>query len=318
MALLLREADVAGLLEMDPIVAAIEAAMRDLGSGAASNQPRQRVFAPGGLLNVMFAALPSAGCTGVKSYTVADGRARFLVTLFGLDGVPLALIEADRMGTFRTGAATGVAARALANPGRLRAGVIGSGWQARTQVQALSRCLDLSEVAVFSRDPERRSRFASDCERDFGLRVVPAATAEEAVRGSGVVVAITTSAEPVFEASWVEPGALVVGAGSNFPSRCEIPAALVAAAETVVVDQVETARNESGDLIQAEAAGAFDWGRAVALGDVLAGGAAGRLSEAGIVLFESHGLALWDVAAGAVVLAAARSRGAGETIELLP
>src|SRR5207302_10239923 len=85
MALLLREADVQRLVRMAEVVDALEAAMRELGGGTAQNEPRRRVFAPGSLLNVMFASLPSAGLTGLKAYTVGGGRVRFLVVLFGLD-----------------------------------------------------------------------------------------------------------------------------------------------------------------------------------------------------------------------------------------
>src|SRR5487761_1334273 len=103
--LVLREADVERVIQMDPVIAAVEAAMRELGSGVAQNEPRRRAFAPGGLLNVMFASYPGGGCTGLKAYTVAAGRARFLVVQFALDGSLQALIEADLMGAYRTGAA---------------------------------------------------------------------------------------------------------------------------------------------------------------------------------------------------------------------
>ena len=107
--LVLREADVERVIHMDSVIAAVEAAMRELGAGTAQNEPRRRAFAPGGLLNVMFASFPGGGLTGLKAYTVAGGRVRFLVLLFALDGSLQALIEADRMGAYRTGAATAVA-----------------------------------------------------------------------------------------------------------------------------------------------------------------------------------------------------------------
>src|SRR5579872_1540252 len=100
-ALILREADVQRLIEMDDVIAAVEAAMRELGEGVAQNEPRRRAFAPDGMLNVMFASYPGARCTGLKAYTVANGRARFLVVMFGLDGSLTALIEADFMGSYR-------------------------------------------------------------------------------------------------------------------------------------------------------------------------------------------------------------------------
>ena len=106
MTLVLREADVRQVIDMDAVIGAVENAMDELGRGVAQNEPRRRMFGPGGLLNVMFASYPGGGCTGLKTYTVAGGRVRFLVTTFALDGSLQALIEADLMGAYRTGAAS--------------------------------------------------------------------------------------------------------------------------------------------------------------------------------------------------------------------
>jgi alanine dehydrogenase len=126
---------------------------------------------------------------------------------------------------------------------------------------------------------------------------------------------MTTSHTPVIEADWVEPHALVIAAGSNWRNKAEVPADLVAKAQTIVVDQLAAAQLESGDLITAQEAGKFDWSRAVELGAILAGKWQ-RPEGTGITLFESHGLALWDLAAGSVVLTAARKRGFGEEVRL--
>jgi alanine dehydrogenase len=304
-ALLLREADVERLVDMGTVMEAVEASLVALGTGKAENQPRRRLFPPGGVLNVMFASWPEIGLTGLKSYTVASGGARFLVILYDLEGAPQALIEADRLGAFRTGAATGVAARGLSPPGPKTVALFGTGWQARTQAQALRLALDIAELRVFGRDPEKRSRFAEE----FGG--VPAPSAEAAVRDADVVVTMTTSAEPVLECAWVKPGAVVIGAGSNYPHRAELPADLVNSARAVIVDQRETARLESGDLLQA----GYDVDRALELGAVLAGKAALPPGD-GPVVAESHGLAIWDIAAGRTVLDAARREGLGEEIKL--
>jgi ornithine cyclodeaminase/alanine dehydrogenase-like protein (mu-crystallin family) len=314
-ALILREADVQELIEMDEVIAAVESAMKELGEGTAQNEPRRRAFAPGGLLNVMFGSYPGGRCTGVKAYTVADGKVRFLVVIFALDGTLQALIEADFMGSYRTGAATAVAVRALGPKGPVTVGLIGTGWQASTQALAISRVLDIKELRVFSRDHDRRSAFAREQGDALEVKTLAAASAEEAVRGADLVITITTSSSPVIDESWVEPHAMVVAAGSNFRNKAEIPPALVARAQTVVVDQLAAARLESGDLINAHEAGKFDWERAVELGAVLAGKWSPP-SERGITLFESHGLALWDLAAGSVVLAAARERGMAEEVVL--
>lgn len=316
MARVLREADVLRVIDMDAVIAAIEQAMRELGDGTAQNEPRRRAFAPGGLLNVMFATYPGGGCMGSKTYSVSDHHVRFLVTLFALDGSLTALIEADNLGAYRTGAATGVAARALATGSPAVVALIGTGHQATTQAHALSRALTVSELRVFGRDSERREAFAAERAQALGVRVVPATSAEQAVRDADVVVTMTTSATPVIESSWVKDGALVIGAGSNFANRAEIPSDLVARAHTVVVDQLATARLESGDLVAAHEAGKFDWDRAVELGAVLAGHAKPAPNDSGITLFESHGLALWDLAAASTIVPKAIAAGLGEELSL--
>ena len=301
---------------MDEVIAAVENAMRELGEGDAHNEPRRRAFTPGGLLNVLFASYPGGNCTGLKAYTVANGHVRFLVAVFGLDGGLEGLVEADFMGAYRTGAATAVAARALRAPAASTVALIGTGWQASTQALALSRVLEIKELRVFSRNPEKRGLFAAEQEEQLGVKTVDSASAEAAVRGADVVVTVTTSHEPVLEAGWIEPHALVTAIGSNYPNRVEVPVELVERAQTVVVDQLADARLESGDLIQAAEAGKFDWGQAVELGAVVAGRWE-RPERPGITLFESHGLAIWDLAAATTVLANARKRGGYEEIEFL-
>src|SRR5256712_4375459 len=317
MTLILRESDVQDLIEMADVIASVEAAMRELGDGDAENEPRRRLFPPGGLLNVLFASYPGGKCTGLKSYTVADGHVRFLVVIFGVDGSLQALIEADFMGAYRTGAATAIAVKALGLPGSATVALIGTGWQAATQALALSHVLEISELRVFSRNEDRRAAFAEEQHEQLGIITVDAPSAEAAVRGADIVVTVTTSHTPVIQADWVEPHALVAAIGSNYRNRAELPIELVERAQTVVVDQLGAAQLESGDLIQAAEAGKFDWDQAVELGSVVAGRWE-RPERPGITLFESHGIALWDLAAGSALLAAARPPGGCAKIALLP
>src|SRR6266849_3330027 len=269
---------------MDAVIGAVEKAMRELGQGVAQNEPRRRAFAPGGLLNVMFATYPGGGFTGLKAYPVAGGKARF----------PVAVL-------------------ALRPKGPATLAIIGTGKQATTQALAVSRVCEIVELRVFGRDAQRRAAFARDRQAELGVKTIATESAEAAVRGADIVVTMTTSSEPVLEADWVEPQALVVAAGSNYPNRAEIPADLVARARTVVTDQLAAAQLESGDLIQAHAAGKFDWDRATELGSVLAGKWHAP-DDPGITLFESQGLAIWDLAAASVVLPAARDRGLGDEV----
>src|SRR6267143_6737402 len=207
---------------MDEVIASLEQAMRELGEGEAQNEPRRRAFAPGGLLNVLFASFPGGKCTGLKAYTVSNGRVRFLVAMFRLDGALEALIESDFMGAYRTGAATAVAAKALGLPGPATLALIGSGWQAATQALALSRVLELKELRVFSRNADRRSAFAAEQEEQLGVSTIASPSAEAAVRGADIVVTVTTSQSPVLQADWVEPHALVAAIGSNYRNRAEV------------------------------------------------------------------------------------------------
>ena len=301
---------------MDEVIAAVEAAMKELAEGDAHNEPRRRAFFPGGLLNVMFAAYPGGKAAGLKAYTVSNGHVRFLVALFNQEGALDALVESDFMGAYRTGAATAVAARMLGTPRPATIALIGTGWQAATQALALSRVVEVEEMRVFSRNAEKRAMFAEEQADQLGVKTVDSPSAEAAVRGADVVVTSTTSHNPVLDADWVEPHALIAAVGSNFRNRAELPAELVERAQTVVVDQLATAQLESGDLIQAAEAGKFDWEQAVELGAVVAGRWE-RPDRPGITLFESHGLALWDVAAASVVVQAARQRGAYDEIEFL-
>src|SRR5262249_16358510 len=149
-----------------------------------------------------------------------------------------------------------------------------------------------------------------------GIPVAAASSAEAAGRDADVVVTVTTSPEPVLASDWVKTPALVIAAGSNFPNRTELPSDLVTRAQTVVVDQLAVARLESGDLIQAVASGGFAWERVNELGSVMSGGWK-EPAEPGITLFESHGIALWDVAAGVGGGAKAGELGLGEELGLL-
>jgi alanine dehydrogenase len=315
-AVILRESDVQDLIEMDDVIAAVEDAMQQLGEGDAHNEPRRRAFAPSGLLNVMFASYPNGNCTGLKAYTVSDGHVRFMVAMFKLDGALDALVEADFMGAYRTGAATAIAAKALGARRPSKVALIGTGWQGATQALALSRVVEIDEMRVFSRNADRRAAFAEEQAEQLGIQVVDAPSAEAAVRGADIIVTVTTSHAPVIDAAWVEPHAFIAAVGSNFRNRTELPADLIERAQTVVVDQLGVAQLESGDLIQAAEAGKFDWSQAIELSSVVAGRWE-RPDRPGIAIFESHGLALWDLAAASVVVAAARRRGGYEEIEFL-
>jgi ornithine cyclodeaminase/alanine dehydrogenase len=317
MPLWISEEDVGRLLTMDACIGAVEAVLRDLAAGAAANRPRARATIKGATLHVLPAASTALGRMAVKVYATSRGRARFVVLLFdaATSGL-LAVIEADRLGQLRTGAATGCATRLLARPDAAVLGIIGTGWQARTQVQAIARVRRLDEVRAFGRDRGRLIDFCGEIARTTGVPVRPAATAEAAARGAGIVVTATSAAAPVLEGAWLSPGTHVNAIGSNRADRHEIDAAVVARADLIVCDSVEQARLEAGELMQPGAArdGAAPLDRAVELAAVLAGTHPGRADARAITLFKSLGLGIEDLAAASHVYDRAVKAGAGQPL----
>jgi alanine dehydrogenase len=307
--LYLSEGDVASLVDPAEAVPVIEACFRRIAAGSVENLPRHRLRMPGGAYAVMAAVDSELGFAGTKSYAAVGGEASFVVSLFSLeDGSLEAVIEADRLGQLRTGAASGVAAAHLARAGATSLGVIGCGRQAETQVQAVRAAVPSIERAVaWCRTPERLAAF---CERTGA----EAAGSGQETAGCDVVVTITTAKDPVVRGEWLRPGALVCAAGANRPQARELDNVVLQRAAFVCCDSTEDARIESGDLIDPVAAGVLDWLEVHELHEVVAGTVSGRAAETDIVVFKSNGIAAWDVALGAEVLRRARERGAGREL----
>jgi ornithine cyclodeaminase/alanine dehydrogenase-like protein (mu-crystallin family) len=317
MPLLIREDDVARLLTMDDVLAAAEAGFRALGNGQAVNTPRTRSATPSGTLHVMHAAVPALGVAGVKTYTSGPRGIAFVAILYRLDdGQALAVIEANRLGQMRTGAASGVATKYLARPEAGAIGIIGSGWQARSQLTAIARVRPIALVKVYSRTPEHRGAFADEMIAELGTEVIAVDSAEEAVDAVDIVVTATTARAPVLSGRWLRPGVHVNAIGSNAASRQEIDLEAVRRSDRIVVDAVDQAVLECGDLIAAAREDEGLWGRVVDLARIVAGQAPGRQRAEEITLFESQGIALEDVVTMELVYRRARATGIGEALML--
>jgi ornithine cyclodeaminase/alanine dehydrogenase-like protein (mu-crystallin family) len=313
--LYLTEEDVSSLITMSDAMEAVESCFRRQGEGKATNEPRRRVRVPGGLLHVMFAADPEAGVLGLKSYTTFRGGTRFHVLLYGAtDGELLAMIEADRLGRLRTGAASGVATRHLARADASVMAVFGSGHQAETQVEAAAHARNLTEVRVYSRDPERREAFSQGLCARFGLWALPAESPEAAVEGADIVTTITSSTTPVFPGESLKAGAHVNAAGSNSLLKREVDNATVARAALVAVDSRPAVALEGGDLLSPLQKGLLYPEKIVELGSIVARRHVGRQSEDEITLFKSHGIALEDIALAAVAYNRAKERSLGREL----
>lgn len=313
--LFINEDQVGGLLSMEEALRAVEQAFSGLGKRQAVNIPRTRVRLPGHTLHVMSGGLPALNLTGLKAYTTTRSGAKFVVLLFREDtGEPLAAIEADRLGQMRTGAASGVATKYMAREDASSVGVIGTGWQARSQLAAVSGVRAVTSVKAFGRDRSRREAYCREMSEVLGVPVQPADTARACVEEVDVVITITSAAQPVLEGAWLAPGTHVNAAGSNALVRSEIDAETVRRARVVAVDSREQAKVECGDLLEPVEKGILHWDRVHELADVVAGHVPGRIEPADITLFESQGLAVEDVAVAAVIYERAKAEGVGQRI----
>ena len=309
MPLYLTEDEVAELLTPRDALDAVEACFIRLARGAVENLPRTRIDVGDGVFAHMAAADRELGLAGVKTYAWLPGGTPFVVVLFDLASAKLAaVIEADKLGQLRTGAASGVAATFLAKSDAKTLGVIGCGWQAESQVACIREALPaIDRVVAYCRSENRLEEFCA----------LVGAEAGESHRDAGeqdIVVTVTTSKDPVLRGEWLQPGALVCAVGANDPNARELDNAVLERATFVSCDSREQARLESGDLIDPVAQGLLDWLEVHELQDIVAGEVSGRESDEDIVVFKSNGIAAWDVAAGAAVIGLARERGVGRSL----
>ena len=309
MPLYLSEADVDGLLPPADAVEAVEGCFARLASGAVENRPRFRLGLDDGRLNVLAAADLELGVAGLKAYAAFRSGARFVVALFAADRPELlALVEADRLGQRRTGAASAVAAKHLARPGARTLGVIGAGWQAESQVECLRAALPgIDRVVAYSRTEERLDEF---CRR---FDAEPAEYNRDAAE-QDIVVTMTTSRDPVLRGEWLREGALVCAAGANRIDARELDNAVIERAAFVCCDSKEQARLEAADIAEPVEQGVLDWLEVHELAEVVGGEVQGRAHDEDIVLFKSLGIAAEDVAVAKVVYDRALERGVGESL----
>jgi ornithine cyclodeaminase/alanine dehydrogenase-like protein (mu-crystallin family) len=296
----LSEADVERLLSPAEAVDAVDACFRRMAAGAVENRPRYRLRLEHGALAVMAAADLELGYAGAKIYAGFGEGARFVVTLFRTAAPELvAVIDADKLGQLRTGAASGVAARHLARAGASSLGVIGCGWQAESQVACIRAAVPTIErVVAYCRTESALREFCeqNDCE--------PGKSHQDAGE-CDIVVTVTGSSDPVLRGEWLRPGALVRAVGANDGRRRELDNVVLERASFVCCDSIDDARLESADLIEPIGAGVLDWLEVHELQEVVAGELPGRQSDDDVVVFKSNGLAAWDVAVAAAVVAKA-------------
>ncbi len=315
--LFITEKDVEGLLNMEHALGAVEEGLRALGRGDATNRPRQRVATQDSTVNVMLASWPARGYAGFKYYTTSRAGIRFWVHLLdATTGELVAVIQADRLGQQRTGAASGIATKYLARPDASVVGVVGTGWQAESQLEAVCAVRSIREIRCHGRDPSRRERFARTMSSHLGVPVRAIGSAEATIRDADIAIAATNAPRPVIEGEWLRSGCHVNAMGANRLDTRELDDAAIRRCAFVTTDSIEQAKEESGDLVDPVKRGLITWDRVHEIGDVVAGKVGGRMNADDITLFKSHGIAIEDVAVASLVYERARDRGIGKSVSL--
>ena len=288
--LFITEQQVRENLPMSVAVNVVRETFEALRSKNAQNQPRRRLHLPTGtVLHSMAGSFGKYLGTKVYATNARHGAAHFFLLLFDAETArPLALFDANHLGQIRTGAASGYATALLSNPGASTLAIIGTGFQARTQLDAMREVREFKDIRVWSRDETKRYNFAVET----GTRAV--GSAREAVQEADVVVTATWSKDPVIEDAWIAAGTHINAMGSNQAQRREIPSDLIARAGLIAVDSIEVAKIESGDLILAP----VDWSdpRIADLANVEE-----RPAGDPVTIFKSNGLGVEDVSAAAYV-----------------
>lgn len=317
MTLHINEAEVQQLLTMSMAMDAVEEISRKQADGRVVLHPRRRFELPagGGFFHYMAAMDTESGFIAMKQYTYVKGVLRFLVPLYEIStGALLALIEADFMGQQRTGAASGVATKYLARQNARTAAILGTGGQAKTQLEAVAAARKLDSARVYSRDPERRANFCSEMSSRLGIPVHPAASAAEAVRGADIVTTATTSAKPVFDGQDIAAGAHMNAIGANHAHKRELDEIAISRAAVILVDSIEQSKQEAGDLIIPFQRQPKKWDAVRELDQLVSGKVPGRANDEQITLFKSNGIASWDLAVAEKVYALAKQKNLGREL----
>lgn len=317
MPLFLTESDVEKILTMPDALREVEIALRAYGEGGAQNRPRQRVRAANGVLHVMAAGWLARGYMGYKAYAGFRGGARFYFHLFDSNtGEYLAIVQADKLGQIRTGAASGVATKYLARADATTVALLGAGWQAEAQLEAICAVRAIQTVRVYSRDETRRKTFAEKMRARLNVTIDAVESAERAARDAEIIATITSASAPILKGEWLNAGAHVNAAGSNWAHRREVDSETLKRADAIFVDSIEDAQIEAGDLIIPISEAHLGWHQVQELSALVAGRARGRTHDDQITFFKSNGIALEDVAVGSFVYERARAMGIGSELPL--
>ena len=323
--LVLGAQDVRELYDWDTAIASQRRAFAELGGGGA-RLPEKIVVPAGDDMAICMAARMSDDTGPVSKFiSVHMNNPRrglpsvqsVVTALDPIDGRPVAILDGNEITTRRTAAASALAVSLLArrdHPAVLT--VIGSGVQGIAHIRAITRVQRFAEIRLWSPTRANCEQATNILDTEDGLRVVVADSAEAAVTGASVIVACTSSAQPVVRGAWLSPGSTVLSVGSFTPERCEIDEATVQRSSVLVVDHVPTEVTHGGPVVKALAQGHRKVEDLVPLSDVVLGRHPGRRGPDEIIVYNSVGIGVQDAAAAWTIVERAKASGRGKRIEL--
>ncbi len=303
MALIISEPQTRKLIDMAQAVALLDKMFRDRAAGKMRSVPRRRLKGSQKQLNMMAAWHQDSDLICLRSYA-ADANT---ITLYhGGKGGIQAIVNMGFLSSLRTGAATAVAAKYLAPPNSKVLGIVGPGWQATFQVEAVAEVCPIEQVVVYGRTPKRRKDFIKQMQKVVKADWKQVDTVEAAEAASDILVVCTDSITPVATGVGLKDEVLVASIGANATVKHEVSAQLIRCMDLIVVDDLAAAKTDSGDLVEACQARIARWEDILPLEKFVAAGPPKPRPKK--ILFQSNGIADEDLAVGKYVLDQAKRK----------
>ena len=296
MALIISAEQTREVIDMTTCIRLLDRMFRDRAAGKVRAVPRRRLKGSSKQLNVMAAWNQTSDLIALRSYV---GKANTISLYDGGAGGLKVVMSAAYLSSLRTGAATGVAAKYLAPSKPSVLGLIGPGWQGTFQVEAVVKACRPKQVLVYGRNAARRQGFIDTMSKVVRTPFRVAGSVDEVEGESDILVISTDSTTPIVDGRRLKDDVLVATIGANQPVKHEVSARLIRSMDLVVTDDLATARNDSGDLIDAGARRQLRWRDVVPLESIVSDGVLGQPRK---VLFQSNGIPDEDLAVGTYVL----------------
>tara|TARA_B100000945_G_scaffold318972_1_gene325049 strand:+ start:185 stop:1108 length:924 start_codon:yes stop_codon:yes gene_type:complete len=288
------ESDVNKQISIDDALYAVEKGFIAKSKNNIINLPRRRIDIEGSNFNLMAASWEEKGIVGFKSYVAGSKGISFHILIYSLkNNQLLSVIEANRLGQLRTGAASGIAAKYLVRNKEINLGIIGSGFQAETQLEAISKIKQINECSVFSRNKTNLNNFCKKMSKKLSIDIRSSENIKDCLSNKDIAITITNSPSPVLKIDDIDHKLCIIAAGSNFSSKSELDKSVLLKSDVVVVDDIDQAKIECGDILQFKGKKSeMIWNKTKELSKVIN---ENKFIDSELIIFESQGVALEDL-----------------------